>query len=199
MPVLNEVQNQTFGEEVTNAAQYVQEDDRIGVHYMAYNSYDHRQGVHLVGVTSPDGFKGQNCAFVQLTAPTNVWVFRWTSASFFGKPRIPDATPLNKDWVLLQRLPEIPMVTVGPDGETPLYRVTGTYVYGKKTPSTDPFDDASFPLPAFLEDSFDRATGNLQRANLADAASVSQTAHGAGGAVADVANIVGQMAPFFGK
>lgn len=142
-------------------SKYVEEDSRQHVHYMAFNNYDHWEGIHMVGVTSPQGFAGQSTAFVQLCAPTLVWVFKWTVSTFGDKPKIPDPTPMGAGWVLLQRLPEIPMVTAGIDGQTPLRRITGTYVYGKKNPSADPFKDASFPRPAFLEDAFDRVTGNL--------------------------------------
>ncbi len=141
---------------------YAEDDQRMDVHYHAFNNYDHLEGIFMVGVTSPEGFRGQNAAFVQLCDRTLVWVFRWTTACFGEKPKAPDPRPLNEDWVLLQRLPEIPIVTVGPDGETPLRRLTGTYVYGKRTSAKDPFTDTSFPRPMFLEDAFDRVTGNLQ-------------------------------------
>ena len=53
-------------------------------------------------------------------------------------------------------LPEARMVTVGPDGVTPLYRISGTYVYGCTDPSDDVFSDVVYPRPPWLIDAFDR-------------------------------------------
>ncbi len=80
----------------------------------------------------------------------------WTVSKLGARPSVPDPIPLDSNWVLLKKLPELQNVTVGPDGITPLYRVSGVYVYGRRTAPSNTYDASNFPLPLYLEDQYAR-------------------------------------------
>lgn len=124
--------------------------------YHVVNRYEKDRHTYMMGVTSPNGFRGASVAFVQLASPTLVWVADWTACKAGAKPNIPDPTPADGDWVLLDDWWEPHMVTVAPDGVTPIYRISGTYIYGKLNPQSSTIDDISFPRPPWLQDSFSR-------------------------------------------
>ncbi|MDE2098093.1 MAG: hypothetical protein KGL39_12640 [Patescibacteria group bacterium] len=156
--------------------------------YHIHNRYEKDKHVYMLPITSPGGFAGQSCAFVQLAAPTLLWIADWTAARMASSPIIPSPselkdlvvtlssggvgganvggaggggtsgtpTDLGEGWVLLDEHYELANLTVGPDGQTPLYRVTGTYVYGQTTPSSFTANDMIFPVPPYMEVRFSR-------------------------------------------
>lgn len=119
---------------------------------------------HMLGVTSPNGVLGNNTgatvAFVQLTAPTVVWVADWTAARSVEKPRVPSPEQIagsKGQWILLDERIEPGMIGGGSNGKAPMYRISGTYVYGALKPNLYLNRDAVFPLPPWLDKSaFDR-------------------------------------------
>lgn len=127
--------------------------DGIYTDYQIVNRYEDDPNLFMGGVTSPGGFQGASVCFVQLAAPTLVWVCDWTACRAGSKPKVPDPTPSDPDWVLLKKSPETPAEMLMPDGVSPLYRISGTYYYGHKDPqAASTFDRMSFPRPPWLQD-----------------------------------------------
>ncbi len=131
--------------------------------YMIINRYERDQHTYMMGVTLPDGSPSsaangiKKVAFVQLALPTMMWIIDWTAAKFNGIPDVPDPTPSNSDWVILDIHVETPNIMLNPgDGVTPYYRVNGTYYYGFTEPTDDLLKGVVFPRPPWLEDVFIR-------------------------------------------
>lgn len=121
------------------------------------NKYEKDRHIYMLGMTSPGGFQGASVAFVQLAAPTLLWISRWTLCSFFSQPKSPNPISNNPDWILMDDHYEPGTVIVGPDGVTPLYRISGTYVYGHRNPAEVTVNNINFARPPWLEDAFDRS------------------------------------------
>lgn len=144
-----------FGEvTITEDAKYIPEKQTGSVFsdYMIINRYERDNHIYMMGIASPSGFQGNTAAFVQLASPTMLWICDWTAAKLGSIPSVPDQNVSDPRWVLLDVLPELSQVVVAPDGKTPLYRISGTYVYGCLKPSTNAFDDVVFPRPPWLDD-----------------------------------------------
>lgn len=124
--------------------------------YMILNRYERDGHKYVMGVTSPQGFQRKSVAVCQLTNPTLLFIADWTVSQFKTKPIAPDPNLQDQNWELLDILPETAMETVGPDGVTPLWRLTGTYVYAHVNPSANVFDDIVFPRPPWLKDNHPR-------------------------------------------
>lgn len=137
-----------------NLAKFIEAPDAAGVFtdYRIVHRYENDGHVYMAGITSPGGFQGNKAAFFKLASNTLLWVADWTAARLGSQPEIPKPTSLaNQNWILLDRIPEVRNVVVGPDGVSPLYRITGTYIYGHKSPSDDVFDDVEYPRPPWLD------------------------------------------------
>lgn len=132
------------------------DDATVYTDYLATNRYEYDEGVFMMGLASPAGFQGKAVAHVQIHAPTLLWVCDWTAARFGVQPEVPDPTATNTGWVLLDKHAELQMVQVSPDMATPLYRISGTYIYSHQNPDTAFFADTGFPRPPWLTDIFDR-------------------------------------------
>ena len=125
--------------------------------YEVNNRYEKDNHVYMMPIASPGGFQGHSVSFVQLASATLLWISDWTAARLLKQPVAPDPTVSDGNWILLDVHLEPGMVTVGPDGATPLYRISGTYVYGHVNPSRDIANNVSFSRPPWLEDVFDRS------------------------------------------
>lgn len=93
---------------------------------------------YMLPLTSPEGFQGATCAFVQLAAPTTLWVVDWTCekrTSPGDYPVYPDPQPTKPNIVLLDIKIMPDMVNMGADGVSPIYRLSGVYTYGFKDPT----------------------------------------------------------------
>lgn len=103
-------------------------------------------------------------SFVQLAAPTLIWLVDWTCSRANKKPDIPDPRISSEfGWVLLDEQYEPYMIAVGADGISPVWRISGTYVYGHNNPSVVTVDDLTFPRPPWLMDFVER---NIPRSML---------------------------------
>lgn len=130
------------------------------VDYMINSRFESDKHIYMMPLASPTPFNGASVAFCQLASPTLIWVVDWTASKLLEQPEIPDSTDpvvLNDGWVLLDEHYEPVMVTKGSDGETPLYRISGTYVYGNTNPATITIEDLTFPRPPYLQDEDDRS------------------------------------------
>lgn len=121
------------------------------------NRYEKDRHIYMGGVTDPNGFQGNSVSFVQLCSPTLLWICDWTIASFRSQPSVPSPTPGDANWVLMDDHWEPHKITTAADGTTPLYRISGTYVYGHKNPNADTVNNIAFPRPPWLQDAFDRS------------------------------------------
>lgn len=131
--------------------------------------YSNDPHTYMLGVTSPNGFQGESVAFCTLSAPTLLWVCRWTACRFATQPNVPSPVPLSNRWVCMWQSPVTNSLGLAPDGTTPLYRISGTYIYGCKNPSPDVFDDVAFGRPPWMLDVFDRTMpSNKLQQGLAD-------------------------------
>lgn len=146
----------------TNASQ-------IFTDYRIRNTYIHNLHRYMAGVTSPGGFQGSTAAFFQLAAPTLLWIADWTACRFNSQPDIPTLTTADSDWVLLGDTYETHNPQVGPDNSSPLYRITGQYIYGHKKPNADAINNVVFGIAPYLIDGFSRTMpASLRRRNLID-------------------------------
>ena len=135
-------------------AKYTDAGGGIWNDYLVDNRYEKDLHRYMMGMTSPNGFKNASVAFVQLAAPTLLWVADWTASRFGKRPIIPKSDPPTTDWVLLDEQVEPATITALPDGVSAVYTISGIYVYGHKNPNASIIEDVCFPLPPYLEDSF---------------------------------------------
>lgn len=143
------------------AAKFIPNNNQEGVYtdYHVIHRYESDRHTYMAGITSPGGFQNSKAAFFRLAAPTLLWIADWTALRFGDQPKAPDPYNLtNANWILLDVIPETKNIVVGPDGITPVYRISGVYVYGHKNPSDDVFDDVQYPRPPWLD-----STGILRR------------------------------------
>lgn len=151
--------------------------------YQVRNRYVRDRKTFMMGITSPAGFgpNGDTVAFARLSNSTLLWVCEWTACRFNETPDIPNPESRDPSWVLLSDEYEPVMMIVGPDGVTPLYRIRGTYVYGRRKTSTVTVNDITFPLAPWLENVFDRSMSeNKLNSNISE----SQSSQSPGGNVA---------------
>lgn len=166
----------------------IEDDDTIGNYqegdtsavwgdYVIINRMHQSRHVYMMGLTSSNGFaiNGilQTVAFAQLCNPTLLWIMKWTAKRSKVQPKIPSPIPADPNWVLLDRIPETRDVDVHLNGTTPIYRISGIYVYGHRRPSDDVINNIVFPKPAWMDDTgFDRIlTPQVYESGLADTGS----------------------------
>ncbi len=144
--------NDIITEDVDQNA-YIKEESEFGVwaDYRVTNKYINCPQVYMMPVTSPAGFQGTSVAFVQLASPTTALMVEWTACRWSSSPVIPDPNLFDPNWIILYKLPETVMKVLAADGQTELFRVNGTYVYGKKNPAANVYTDVSFPQPPWME------------------------------------------------
>lgn len=119
---------------------------------MVHNHYEKDGMTYAGGLTSPEPFNGALVGVVRLANPVLILVSEWTTMCLGGEITVPDPTPASSDWVLLDIMPTLTQMTVGPSGKDPVYRASGAYVYVKKNPSASVYDDAVFPKAPWLKD-----------------------------------------------
>lgn len=137
--------------------------------YMINNRFEEDPHRYMMGITSPNGFKGTSVAFVQLAAKTLLWIADWTVMRTGAKPIIPSKIPSDPEWVFLDAHYEPGMVELMPDGETAKYRLSGIYVFGHKNPSDNILANMYFSRPPWLQDVFDRTvTTSMEEKNVID-------------------------------
>ena len=135
---------------------FVADNKGIFTDWMIYNRYEKDGHIYMMPITSPGGFQGASVAFVQLASPTLLWICDWTASRFGSQPQVPDPTPADPLWVLLDKHHELAPIVVGADGVTPLYRITGPYIYGHRVPAANMLDNMNYPKAPWLDDSIPR-------------------------------------------
>ena len=122
----------------------------IYVDYQVNNHFERDHHIYMAGMTSPTPFNGQSVAFFQLAAPTLLWIADWTTARFFQQPDIPDPNAVSSEWILMDGHFVLHDIKPAKDGISPLFRITGTYVFGIKNPGSTFTDGIVYPKPAWL-------------------------------------------------
>lgn len=156
--------------------------DRTGIDYKAkYNQSDAGQDTYTdyvirnqylkdghtyqMGLSSPQTFKNASCAFVQLAAPTLIWIADWTAARSLLPPEIPSPQFLVnllrttsarniylEQWTLLdESLDTAGIVELDADGQIPTYRISGIYIYGCGNPQSELVKHIVFGLAPYID------------------------------------------------
>lgn len=123
----------------------------IEPYYQIKNRYERDLHRYMMGISSPNGFQGASVAFVQLASPTLLWVAEWVATRLGGKPKIPNLSVQNPNWVLLDEHHEPGMVDVQPDGNTVYYPHRGVFVYGHINPSAQMIQDINYACPPWID------------------------------------------------
>lgn len=128
------------------------------------NRYESDKHRYMMGIASPDGFAGATVAFVQTTSPTLLWICDWTSSKAANTPEIPSNVPIDSKWILLDEHYEPAHLLLMAGGNRALYRISGTYVYGHKNPSSVVVNNINYARPPWMSNVFDRtvATAKMQ-------------------------------------
>ena len=126
------------------------------VDYQVTNRFEKCRNRYMMGVSSPNGFQGNSVATAQLCSPTLLWICDWTAARLKFQPEAPNPESSDSAWVLLFDHWEPADPGLMADGVTPIYRISGTYVYGNLRPSTNTADDVFYPRPPWMQDVFPR-------------------------------------------
>lgn len=137
---------------------YVQDGDGSNVYgdYVVKNRYEKDGHRYMLSMTTPTGYNGNTVSVIQLGNPTLLWIADWTCSRIGIKPFIPPSTNTDPNWVLLDEHLEPEMLVLMPDGVTPVYRISGTYVYAHLNPAAALNRNVNFGRPPWMEDVFDR-------------------------------------------
>lgn len=119
--------------------------------YLFQNHYENDKHTYMGSQTSETPFQGSLVSFVRIGTPTLLWICEWTACQVGAKPTAPDPVPESTGWVLLDVHPTLAGKSLAADGVSPLYRISGVYVYGHKNPNADVFKDAVFPLYPWVD------------------------------------------------
>lgn len=128
--------------------------------YEIRHKYESDKHIYMLPITSPDGFLNQSVAFARLASATLLWIVDWTVSKIREQPEIPDpygvAAATGSNWILMDEHLEPVMLMLLPDGKTPIYRISGTYVYGNRNPNATLVNDIRFSRPPYFNDVFPR-------------------------------------------
>lgn len=151
---------------VTNDSIYANITDGVNIDCVINNHYQKNRQIYMLPIASPLGFLGNSTAFVQLAAPTLLWICDWTVAKKGIQPTVPSPLPLDPNWVLLSDWWQPHNLdTGGTDGETLLFRVSGTYIYGHVNPALLTSQNIVFPLAPWLDGSVIPPTTRIMSVN----------------------------------
>ena len=127
-----------------------------GIHtdFRVRNRYEGDHQIYMIPLTTPIAFQGETVAFCQLAAKTLLWIAEWTACRYTVKPRIPSTSV--DGWILLDEHLELGTVTVTGDGITPLYRISGVYVFGHTKPTLSMYKYVQFAKVPWIDNTFDR-------------------------------------------
>ena len=118
----------------------------ICVEYFFENSYENDRHTYMASQTSATPFNNSTVGFVKVGNPTTLWICEWTACQLGAKPMAPNPIPESSGWVLLDVQPTLAGKSIVTDAQTPIYRISGVYVYGRKNPADNVYEDAVFPV-----------------------------------------------------
>lgn len=140
-----------------NQSPAIKEDQEPGQYadYLIRMKYHRDLRRYALPLSSLTGFQGFTTAFCRLAAPTLTLSIEWTACKTVVPPKIPDPELRSNDWVLLDVMPETVNKVVMNDNASPLYRISGIYVYAHRRPSQALLGDTCIPRPPWLERTFE--------------------------------------------
>lgn len=136
--------------------------DGIVADFHCSSFYEKDMSTYAGALTSPDGWQGDDVAVVTLGRPVLLWFVDWTVMKAGGEPPVPHPDP-PAGWRLLDVTASPAMLGVAPDGETPLYRISGVYTYVKLKSSANVYSDVTFPLAPWVSKSAFKRKLSLSR------------------------------------
>ncbi len=137
-----------------NSTVYITDGQGLYEEFRIQNHYEKDRKTYQMGISSPAGFQGQSVAFVQLAAPTLLWICNWTLGRVGALVVAPDPSPSVSDWVLLDDWWDADQIEVaGADGQALYYRLSGTFVYGHPNPAPNTNANIVFPLTPWINPS----------------------------------------------
>lgn len=127
------------------------------------NEFEYDFHRYMAGITTPSSFQGATAAFFQLAAPTLLWICDWTVCRVSKAPDIPNDTPADDDWIILDKHMEPANIDLTDDRKTPIYRISGTYVYGHQNPGDQDaiLNLMNFSRPPWISTEIERNVGEL--------------------------------------
>lgn len=131
--------------------QQLSPDRSIFIEYLVQNRFESDKHIYQMPLSSPSGFNGASCAFVQLANPTLMLISDWTALKSLEVPEIPDSN-IGSRWILLDEHYEPAMVILSADGVTPVYRISGTFFYGCVNPNPQTIQDIAFGKAPWITD-----------------------------------------------
>lgn len=138
-----------FGKVATSAKT---EPSGITTDYQIRSYYESDGHKYMFGVTAT----GNSPSIVQLAGKTLLWICDWTASKLKLPPTIPNPSAISSKWVLLdEHYVPVSVITTN-DGQFPLYRISGTYIYGCIAPDSKTYNDVNFPIGAWIQDTFSR-------------------------------------------
>ena len=120
--------------------------------YMITNHYERDLHTYVGSNTSEQPFQGATVSVVRIGGPVLIWVCEWTACRIGSVPPVPDPTPADGNWRLLDAALSQPQFSLGPSGKDFIYRVSGTYVYCHMNPGPSIFSDAVFPRAPWVRE-----------------------------------------------
>lgn len=140
-----------------SSAKYKEGDTQaIWADYTIVNRYEKDRHVYMMGVTNTEGYQTDTgkatVAFVQMASGTLLWICDWTAARAKEMPPVPNPTPVDPNWILLDDHFELHNPGLAKDGVNPVYRISGTYVYGHINPNKETILSTNFPRAPWMED-----------------------------------------------
>lgn len=144
----------------------------VWIDFTIINKFESDKHIYMMPISSPQGFTnnagnqppaspgtgtiqnnqiGQRAAFVQLASPTLLWICDWTTAKLNSVPDIPDPNnTFDPNWVLLDEHYEPASIIAMANASTPLYRISGTFVYGHISPDPQVIKNIAFGRPPWI-------------------------------------------------
>ena len=118
---------------IDDGSLYDIDDDGLWTDYFVVNRYEKDNHIYMMPMTSPNGFQGNQVAFVQLAAFTALLICDWKCQRVGEQPEMPHPAPQDTNAVLMDEHYEPVIMDLMGDGETKVWTIAGTFVYGFKT------------------------------------------------------------------
>lgn len=134
--------------------------------YLIRNYYVGDKHVYMSSLTVADEdsesstLDGDTVAFCQIANASLIWVCEWTACKVGSKPQIPSVDPDDPNFILLDEHYEVPEAPLIANGFDQIWRISGTFWFGHRKPSSNLMKHVRWPLPPWVRDDGENRTGN---------------------------------------
>ena len=146
--------NENF-DNVTSDGKFATPPDNGSVYptYKVRHRYEGDPHIYMLGTTADPTASPYSdpVAFVQLSQETRLWICEWSATRWGEKPKMPDYRIADTGWVFMKAIFQPEQTLVGADGVSVVYKVSGTYIYGRRRPSPLITSEMTFPVPPFFD------------------------------------------------